>query len=890
MLRESFDERQRAIGESAHGWKDTNHIPHVEPVIGSETACFVGLLDTGLGFGQDDVLCLRTPAPKGHLPMPTRLIAACLMLASAGLAQAQMMSGPFMGDLGWKILRERLGLAAPSPAQLEDIAQIHNQYLASMKLLRTEHIDPFLNETKGMGSITATDPDEARRGIAKTEKIHRLVAEQESLLMDQIASVLGDTQQAPLERIREHRSRERLCHRPMDLIGGSPLPKTEPRFAIDWRSLSDSERAEIESILTPWEDRYTGQLKTLSTARSKALIEFSKTLAVLNAAQAEFGNTPPGPAEMSRLINLFRDAQRNAQELTEPTKIALQRHVVKGLRELAPLIPSSQRIKVIRLSSGNTGLNDQVTPMAGRTRRMDLPKDVHAEIGVILDVWYDDATLLLIDALEANWRDIREQQNAVTEVDEEGNMTFDIPGSENSIAAMKAWNSRSAEAMDAISALVPEELADALQQDGDTEEEQSVVTTSTAVVISSGGGSDSDETVVVATETSPGGEYGGLFDDLNVLPALRQSLIDGLARDLALTEADRRTLDELFETHDTARAELEAMRLAKKNAKKDEFSDRIADMTEADQMAFAIEMMTPISQEGLSELDDAFFEGVATIGNSEAIEPWRLSRVREMLVGVGGISRTLRLIGVPDNRANVDLLNLVSNASLNDREYAAAREALSRWHGPATALMEDIQSKTVKLDEAMRAMMSQEQSGGSMSIDLTAAMEIDQMQTAVATQRAELSALAQETVQTIESVLSNTDDFHRMWLLEAHPEVASQDPFIDMYDRVLKIDSLTDDQRATIAAMRIEHNDAWWTATEEAIATIETPQNTPANQQEAFFAAQRVRQNIQQQAFARRESALKRLEQVRSLLTEEQLAVAAGLPDPAAPRTAGVPF
>jgi hypothetical protein len=824
--------------------------------------------------------------------MLPRLIVALLTIAFAGQANAQQVSGPFIGDLGWTVLRERLELAAPSPAQLENIAQIHSQYLEEMKSLRAEQIDPFLNETKGMGSITASDPDEARRKLAHTEKIRRGVAEQEAMLMDRIATVLGESQQAALERIREHRTRERLRHRPMDIIGGSTLPQAEPRFGIDWRALSDGERAALEATLTPWEDRYTSQLKRLEEARSRALVHFSETLATLNAAQAELGDTPPDPAEISRLINMFRDSQRTAQELTEPHKAGLQRHIVQGLRALAPLIPSDQRINVVRRSTQAALLPDRVTPMSRRASRLNLPPDVQAEIAHIVALWNDDATSLLINALEASWLDDAARQNVATDVDEDGTMSFDLPDSDHFNAARLAWTNRSDEALKAIASLVPEHMADALSMDDSDEPQSPTVVSSTAVVVTSGGGTegDDDDAVVVTSETSSGGGLGGMFNDLDVLPPLRPSLIEGLARDLSLSGADRKTLDALFETHDAARAEMEATRIAEKKAKRESFEDRPRDLSDADRMAIAIEMMTPLSREGLAELDEAFFEGMTTLGASEAIEPWRLSRARQLLQGSGGIARSLQLVGVPDNRANVDLLDLVGRASLDDQEYTNAREALSSWHSPATAIMEDLQAMTIRLNNAMETMMSQSQEGGRMSIDLEIAMEVDKLQTDLTRKRSELSAITQESARAVEAAMTNADSFHRMWLLEAHPIAAGHDPFIKLFDRALDLDSLTGEQAASIAAVRIEHDGAWWSSTEDAIATIEAPRDAPTNQNEAFFSAQRIRQEVEQQTFARREAALKRLEQVRNLLTESQLAAVQGLPDPAAPRTAGVPF
>ena len=56
------------------------------------------------------------------------------------------------------------------------------------------------------------------------------------------------------------------------------------------------------------------------------------------------------------------------------------------------------------------------------------------------------------------------------------------------------------------------------------------------------------------------------------------------------------------------------------------------------------------------------------------------------------------------------------------------------------------------------------------------------------------------------------------------------------------------------------------------------------------YESQRLRQEVDRHTFARREAALKRLEKLRSILNEQQIAAAGGLEDPAAPQKLELPF
>ena len=64
----------------------------------------------------------------------------------------------------------------------------------------------------------------------------------------------------------------------------------------------------------------------------------------------------------------------------------------------------------------------------------------------------------------------------------------------------------------------------------------------------------------------------------------------------------------------------------------------------------------------------------------------------------------------------------------------------------------------------------------------------------------------------------------------------------------------------------------------------------PADQQQAFFQSQRLRQKADRHTFTRREAALKRLEALRQALSEAQLAAVNGLEDPPQRQQIALPF
>lgn len=73
--------------------------------------------------------------------MLRRIISVLAIIAVTELSYGQGTGQGFADPMSWQILRDRLVLIAPSASQLEHMAIVHDQYLASMEALRTSTLE-----------------------------------------------------------------------------------------------------------------------------------------------------------------------------------------------------------------------------------------------------------------------------------------------------------------------------------------------------------------------------------------------------------------------------------------------------------------------------------------------------------------------------------------------------------------------------------------------------------------------------------------------------------------------------------------------------------------------------------------------------------------------------
>jgi hypothetical protein len=115
-----------------------------------------------------------------------RLTFIATFLLTATIALGQGAGKQFPGPLSWPTLRERLLLISPSAAQSERIATEHDAYLVEFEALRSGSIASFLDDTKGLGVLTTTKPEEGRRAIARIKHIRSDIAKLDDALFLQI--------------------------------------------------------------------------------------------------------------------------------------------------------------------------------------------------------------------------------------------------------------------------------------------------------------------------------------------------------------------------------------------------------------------------------------------------------------------------------------------------------------------------------------------------------------------------------------------------------------------------------------------------------------------------------------------------------------------------------
>ena len=834
-------------------------------------------------------------------------IASFLLTATISLGQGA--GKQFPGPLSWPTLRERLLLISPSAAQSERIATEHDAYLVEFEALRAESIASFLDDTKGLGVLTTTKPEEGRRAIARIKNIRSDIAKLDDALFLQLAGILAESQQDGLERIKQRRERDRLQTRASTMITGGNFQAVEPREAIDWAALSQVDRDVIENMLAVWENKYTNQIQAWSRSQDHALIAFVEILSELNAKQAEFSpESPPNSEEIAELIGMFQAAQKSVQEQVAPDVRRIQKHIIGGFRSLATLLPEDQRYEVVRALATDVWLINSIPKAERGARRSGLDDATTEALTQIVLAWEDDAVNLLIEAVEAKWRDSQAREQAAIEPNEDGSISIAVPTAEQVDAVRARWDIKHDATLRAIASLVPSSDADSLIADGSDNDDaphrkQNEVMVGTTVMIQSDGDGTEDEgsAVIISGSVSEnqGGGLEGAKQALLSIPPLKRQMLDSITRDLQLDEVGLAELNALYESHEATRLAMETERATERRKIAEAAKKEIGENGQRDQaamMRLGMLMMEPISRDGLDELDATFFNGVnvlaVNLGKDPVlvVQPWRLSRTRSLSSGGGGmLTGSLDMIGPPDDRWKADLFEVVESADLTDADRAAAHNAMQDWHAAATTGMADVKKSRDDLNEGMQAMMSG--GDGAVSIDMEAAMEVEKLQQTMKQSRETLATLSQQTVDLIAEAIADSPRFRREWFAAAFPRVAQSDRFLKLYLLASKASELSDDQRAAIAMLRAEHDEHWWANTEEAVAVMTTAEKaTSSNPQDAFYRSQRLRQEVDRHTFARREAALKRLEKLRSILNEQQIAAAGGLEDPAAPQKLELPF
>ena len=818
-----------------------------------------------------------------------------VLLLMAIPAMAQTIDTIFPDPLSWPILRERLQAIQPSEAQLKLVASEHDAYLRGWEEFHEEDIADFLIETKGFGAMTSDDPDEARRHLARTAAIRRHLSALDEDLFGRLEALLSESQRAGLNAIGQWRARSRLRSRSMPALSGLTIPDIELRPAVPWADLDEPSQRSIEAMLEDWEARQTKLLEAWATATDRASLAFIEQIAQLNAAQSDFSpENPPSQEVIAELINTFRAAQQQNAASIQPSIDQLQRHALSGIESLATHLPPQYQFQAVREITPPAGGN-RIDAAIQSARRQGLDASTLLDMEIIADQWRNEAIPIMIGMLRAQWLDQQKMMQGMMASSEDGTLSIPMPDQSETMEARTQWREAHDRTLESILAMAPDRGS--LENEISNEDviEAQTFESSTTIIMSSGSEEESDgATVVVSSTISNDTSMPPHMKHAGRLPPITPQMLNAIARDLELDQTERMALDRLHQAHDTARDRMEAARLDERNAKREALQTQMEsseDRNPAVMMEVARLMTEPISREGLESLDQAFFDGIdGMTGEDPRLSPWRLARTRARSVGGGMMSGSMDLVGMPDRRWKVDLLMTVEEIDVNDEDRASLRSIILDWHAPATTSLLDIHETADRLEDAMNLMVQASQKDGGMNIDLAAAMKLQSLQEELASKQTSLALLNQEFANAAIAELQDGTAFERQWQMDAFPIIAGDPDFLPLYEKAANVDGLTDDQRAAIAMLKAEHDEAWWSSTQKAISKVIGDTLDSADAEEAFFQSQQARQEVDRIAFARREAALKRLEKLREILNSAQLVMLNHLPDPETAPTERLPF
>lgn len=804
-----------------------------------------------------------------------RWLAALLATAIATMAPAQTMPRDFAEPMSWATLRDRLQQLAPARPQWADLEAAHTVYLQEMDDLHTGPIARWLASPGADMTVELTDPDAAATGRRERASLEQRLASIDDDFFAHASQVLGDSQQRPLERMRLRRARDRMLH---GLRMGSGV-KFELRDHVDPLLLTDASR----DVLFDWEDRRTAsirEMKRLNEARSEIMQEAMEDF-MSRIEQMDQNDIAAAQAIGEEVQRGLMARLREARAPLHKAVAGLRDHTWRGVRTLGDHLPieAAHRLRMVALSTMGLMLNEGIDR---NIRAGGLSKEDPRVQAILLSYWDDMASLSHIAATEVAALPEPSDMFALGIDGEDDGINPWMQRHEGMQAARSPLQDRIMKARRALLELAgidgpqpSRNVAEFTDLDGVEHAVMAIVgdlgeASGGSISISSSVSFEGD----IAGLDFGGTSLGGMHGYAPLPPALRGRLI----RDLALDSTDIETLDAMIADH------AEGLKQHQQ-----QHSPAPESRPTGHQIIFSMSAMSQEGQQATARQDDALFDQLEALGDVERVRPHRLAR-RRSLQSLGGSGFAMRGLGGRAHRA--DPTEALEKAGIDDPLITSSLQSMAVWHATATDAAQRLGEANRAHDEAMQAQMQPMTDGGVQTITIDASKESGLGSLMQAATNAKV-AVARINREGLDLAMASLPELaaravRRQWLASAWPRVVGKgDPLADSFESAMAVEELTDSQRGAIAMLRVQHDEAWWTASDDIIqlqSSMSMPTlgvaSSPEQHQKEWTDFERAQQNTDRMMFNRREAALKVLATLRDTLTGAQLQQVGGLPDP----------
>ncbi|MCH2135215.1 MAG: hypothetical protein MK101_01385, partial [Phycisphaerales bacterium] len=317
----------------------------------------------------------------------TRLIIVTVALLMTPATMAQGANRHFAEPMSWATLRERLANLSPAPGQWADLEAAHSQYLAEMDELRAGAIARWLASPGSQMGAEFSDPEASAQSAREQSDLRNKLAQIDETFFDQAATVMGEAQQQPLERMRLRRARDRMLGKK----GRGAGFRFELRDHIDPMVLTDDTR----SLLFDWEDRRTDLLRTLIRLDEEQSRAMREVMSEFQAALVDqvTGN-PDDDADLATQMQHM--VKERLAESRAPYLKALKQcraHNWAGTRTLSDELPSTDahRLRMAYLDALDLHINHDLSETIRNTGLGAQHPDVlsiveafHADMGALM--------------------------------------------------------------------------------------------------------------------------------------------------------------------------------------------------------------------------------------------------------------------------------------------------------------------------------------------------------------------------------------------------------------------------------------------------------------------------------------------------------------------------
>lgn len=297
----------------------------------------------------------------GRLLIVAALLSAALLLPDGAAAQGTpgILPNP-ISTHELKGYADRLKLSAQ---QRQAAEAIHDQYKQEFRALRQGEIAAFLKEMRSFESNIMPKREVMEAFMKKMDMLNGRIATLDGRLFDHLQTILTDEQMAMMPRVRMARQRARYADNQMMWMTGRSVDLSEIVRPLD---LTPEQQQALDPILSQYEGKLTSSMSKLYDATTGMMMKIFDALEELGFAEKDMSD----PETMQKFGEAMQQVWRDLTMQAIEAAVAITELNQRTYRAIAPLL-SDDTARTLRNAYYSQAFPEVGFALGNETARFD---------------------------------------------------------------------------------------------------------------------------------------------------------------------------------------------------------------------------------------------------------------------------------------------------------------------------------------------------------------------------------------------------------------------------------------------------------------------------------------------------------------------------------------